>query len=165
VTRAGARVGDAVVVAGRLGFAAAGLDLLLAGHPADPLTGAHRRPEVDYAAALELADRHRASAMIDVSDGLVADLGHLAAASTVRLELSAAALPVAAALVPAGRLLDIDPLAWVAGGGDDHAFAATLPPGEASDYPVIGRVVDGEPGVVFADVTPPGHPGHEHFRS
>jgi hypothetical protein len=53
----------------------------------------------------------------------------------------------------------------VAGGGDDHAFAATLPPGEASDYPVIGRVVDGEPGVVFADVTPPGHPGHEHFRS
>jgi thiamine-monophosphate kinase len=72
---------------------------------------------------------------------------------------------VATALVEAGRLLGIDPLAWVAGGGDDHAFAATLPPGEVSPYPVIGRVVDGEPGVVFADVTPPGHPGHEHFRS
>jgi thiamine-monophosphate kinase len=165
VTRAGARVGDSVVVAGRLGLAAAGLDLLLAGHPADPLTGAHRRPEVDYAAALALAGRHRASAMIDVSDGLVADLGHLAAASAVRIELSAAGLPVATGLVEAGRLLGIDPLAWVAGGGDDHAYAATLPPGEVSPYPVIGRVVDGEPGVVFADVTPPGHPGHEHFRS
>jgi thiamine-monophosphate kinase len=165
VTRAGAQVGDRVVVAGRLGYAAAGLDLLLAGRPSDPLTAAHRRPDVDYAAALGLADRHRASAMIDVSDGLVADLGHLASASAVRIELTAASLPVDVALVEAGRLLGIDPLTWVAGGGDDHAFAATLPSEEDGPYPVIGRVVEGEPGVVFADVTPPGHPGHEHFRS
>jgi thiamine-monophosphate kinase len=165
VTRAGAQVGDRVVVAGRLGYAAAGLDLLLAGRPSDPLTAAHRRPDVDYAAALALADRHRASAMIDVSDGLVADLGHLASASAVRIELTAASLPVDVALVEAGRLLGIDPLTWVAGGGDDHAFAATLPSEEDGPYPVIGRVVEGEPGVVFADVTPPGHPGHEHFRS
>jgi thiamine-monophosphate kinase len=165
VLRSGARAGDSVVVAGRLGFAAAGLDLLLAGYAEDPLAAAHRRPEVDYTAALALAAKHRATALIDVSDGLVADLGHVAAASGVRIELSSAALPVAAALVEAGRRLGTDPLGWVAGGGDDHAFAATLPPGELSPYPVIGRVVDGEPGVGFTDETPPGHPGHEHFRS
>jgi thiamine-monophosphate kinase len=165
VTRSGARAGDRVVVAGRLGFAAAGLDLLLAGHPTDPLADAHRRPEVDYAAAAELAREHRATAMIDVSDGLVADLGHLAAASGVRIELSSAALVVPAALVEAGRLLGIDPLSWVWGGGDDHAFAATLPPEVVSPYPVIGRVVDGRPGVGFTDTAPAGYSGHEHFRS
>jgi thiamine-monophosphate kinase len=165
VTRAGARPGDSVVVAGRLGYAAAGLDLLLAGHTADPLAAAHRRPEVFYAAATALARDHRATAMIDVSDGLVADLGHVAAASEVRIELSSAALAVPASLVEAGRLLGVDPLGWVAGGGDDHAFAATLPPGPASGYPVIGRVVDGPPGVGFSDSAPVGVGGHEHFRS
>jgi thiamine-monophosphate kinase len=165
VTRAGARAGDSVVVAGRLGYAAAGLALLLAGQTADPLAAAHRRPEVDYAAAAALARDHRASAMIDVSDGLVADLGHVAAASGVRIELSSAALAAPASLVEAGRVLGVDPLSWVAGGGDDHAFAATLPPGAVSGYPVIGRVVDGPPGVGFTDSAPAGTAGHEHFRS
>jgi thiamine-monophosphate kinase len=165
VTRSGAQAGDTVVVAGRLGFAAAGLDLLLAGHPSDPLADAHRRPDVDYAAAAALARDHGATAMIDVSDGLVADLGHLATASGVRIELSSAALAVPAALVAAGELLGVDPLTWVAGGGDDHAFAATLPAGGASPYPVIGHVVAGAPAVVFTDSAPAGYGGHEHFRS
>jgi thiamine-monophosphate kinase len=83
-----------VVVAGRLGTAAAGLALLLAGRGTDPLADAHRRPQVDYAAGLALASEHGARAMIDVSDGLIADLGNIAEASGVRIELTAAELPV-----------------------------------------------------------------------
>jgi thiamine-monophosphate kinase len=165
VTRAGARPGDVVVIAGSLGLAAAGLDLLVAGYEDHALTAAHRRPDVGYGAARALAVEHGATAMIDVSDGLVADLGHLAAASAVRIELTAADLPVDARLAAAGRLLGVDPLSWVAGGGDDHAFAATVPASSRPPYPAIGRVVAGEPGVEFTDVAPAGPSGHEHFRS
>jgi thiamine-monophosphate kinase len=165
VTRAGARPGDLVVVAGALGLAAAGLDLLLAGHGEDPLAYSHRRPNVAYQDALRLASEYAATAMIDVSDGLVADLGHVAAASGVRIELTAADLPVDPRVRAAAQLLGTDPRSWVAGGGDDHAFAATVPPDSSSPYPVVGRVVEGEPGVVFADAPPPGTAGHQHFRS
>lgn len=174
VTRGGAQIGDVVVVAGRLGFAAAGLALLLAGHDEAGLAAAHKRPDVPYAAALRLA-KLGATSMIDVSDGLVADLGHVATASKVRIELASDDLPLAPELVEAGLALGVDPRGWVAGGGDDHAFAATLPSDLAlravatlADLPEpvpfaqIGRVVAGD-GVVFIDETPPGAPGHDHF--
>jgi thiamine-monophosphate kinase len=175
VTRAGARPGDVVVVAGRLGHAAGGLALLEAGETSHPLARAHRRPEVAYEAALRLADAG-ATAMVDVSDGLVADLGHLAAASGIGIELASDDLPLPPELVDAGLAVGIDPLSWVAGGGDDHAFAATLASDAAlramallADLPEpvpftqVGRVVDGT-GVVWVDVAPPGPSGHEHFR-
>jgi thiamine-monophosphate kinase len=165
VTRAGARPGDLVVVAGGLGLAAAGLDLLLAGHGEQPLADAHRRPSVAYRDAMSLAVDFAATAMIDVSDGLVADLRHVAAASGVRIELTAADLPVDPRLHAAAELLGTDPRSWVAGGGDDHAFAATVPPDSSPPYPVVGRVLEGEPGVGFSDAPPVGPPGHEHFRS
>jgi thiamine-monophosphate kinase len=174
VRRSGARPGDVVVVAGRLGFAAAGLALLHAGIADDPLTDAHRRPAVPYAAALRLADLGVTS-MIDVSDGLVGDLGHVAAASGVRIELARDDLPLPAELVEAGLAVGADPLEWVATGGDDHAFAATLRSdlalravAELADLPEpvpfaqVGRVVAGN-GVVFVDGPPPGVAGHEHF--
>jgi thiamine-monophosphate kinase len=176
VTRAGAQPGDVVVVAGRLGFAAAGLALLQAGRGGDPLADAHRRPRVAYAAARRLAEVG-ATAMIDVSDGLLADLGHLATASRVGIELASADLPLPPELVDAGLALGSDPRSWVAGGGDDHAFAATMPSHAAlravaalADLPEpvpfaqVGRVVSGS-GVVFLDEAPPGTAGHEHFRS
>lgn len=176
VTRAGARPGDVVVVAGRLGFAAAGLDLLRAGHREPALlVDAHRVPAVPYAAGIRLATAG-ATSMIDVSDGLVADLGHLAAASAVRIELASDDLPLPPELVDAGLLLGADPRSWVAGGGEDHAFAATMPDGAALravalladlDEPVpftqVGRVVGGGPAVVFVDETPAGVTGHDHF--
>jgi thiamine-monophosphate kinase len=176
VRRSGARVGDVVVVAGRLGFAAAGLALLQAGSLDHPLADAHRRPSVPYDAALRLAALG-ATAMIDVSDGLVADLGHVAAASGVRIELARDDLPLPAELVDAALEVGADPLSWVASGGDDHAFAVTLPAELAlravtalADLPSpvpfaeVGRVVAGT-GVAFVDGPAPGTSGHEHFRS
>jgi thiamine-monophosphate kinase len=175
VTRAAACAGDVVVVAGRLGFAAAGLALLRAGRSEAPLTDAHRRPEVPYDAALRLAELG-ATSMIDVSDGLVADLGHIATASMVRIELARDDLPLPAELVDAALDVGVDPLSWVATGGDDHAFAATMASdlalravAELADLPEpvpfaqVGRVVAGT-GVVFVDGPTPDEAGWDHFR-
>jgi thiamine-monophosphate kinase len=138
LTRSGARPGDVVAVRGRLGFADAGLALLTAGldGPAE-LIDAHRRPRPPYDAGPE-AVRLGATALLDVSDGLVQDLGHIAEASGVRIELDGAALPVPAMLGPGGRH-------HVLTGGDDHAFAGTFPPGVPlpTRWRVIGRVVEG----------------------
>jgi thiamine-monophosphate kinase len=176
VTRAGARAGDAVVVAGSLGFAAAGLDLLRVGrHEPTAFIDAHRVPPVPYEAGLRLAAAG-VTAMIDVSDGLVADLGHIAVESGVRIELASDDLPLPSELVDVALSLGVDPRSWVAAGGEDHAFAATMPDSaalravamladldEAVPFTQVGRVVVGEPGVVFVDEPPPSVHGHDHF--
>lgn len=178
VTRAGAVPGEVVVVAGRLGFAAAGLALLAAGIDRPDLAelaDAHRRPQVPYAAGLRLAALG-ATAMVDVSDGLVADLRHLAVASGVRIEMASDDLPLPPALVDAGLALGADPLTWVAAGGEDHAFAATVRSDVAlravavlADLPEpvpfaqVGRVVPGPGDVVFIDRAPADTGGHDHF--
>jgi thiamine-monophosphate kinase len=147
VTRSGARPGDVLAVAGHLGRSAAGLALLQAGldQPAS-LLAAHRWPHPDYAAGPEAA-RLGATSMIDVSDGLVQDVGHLAEQSGVRIDLESVrlpgddALPIAAAAV--GRP---DSLDWILSGGEDHALAATFPPRAALSgrWTVVGRVRDGQ---------------------
>ena len=99
----------------------------------------------------------------------------LAQCSGVGIELATDDLPLPPELVEAGLMLGVDPLSWVAGGGDDHAIAATLPSDAAlravmliADLPEpvpfaqVGRVVPGG-GVVFVDRTPPGVAGHDHF--
>lgn len=103
VTRSGAQVGDVVAVTGTLGNAAAGLALLTAGitRPGgglETLIQAHRRPHPPYDAGPEAA-RRGATSMIDISDGLVADLGHVASASKAQIAIRATAImaePVAA---------------------------------------------------------------------
>jgi len=152
VTRAGAQPGDVVVLAGRTGWSSAGLALLQAGTTDGPLVDAHRRPEPPYAAGPVLADAG-ATAMCDVSDGLVADLGHLARASGVVIGLHA------------GRLTDVAiDLAHVLHGGEDHALVATLPAGAAvpEGCRSIGRVSAGAPAVLL-DGEPVEPQGWEHF--
>jgi thiamine-monophosphate kinase len=166
VTRAGAKAGDLVVLFGRVGWATAGLALLEAGQADHPLADAHRRPLVAYDDALAAARDGVLTALIDVSDGLVADLGHVAAASDVRIELAGAALPVSPEVLDAAALLDVDPFEWVAAGGDDHAFAGTVSGGLPAGAVVIGSVVaTGAAGVVFTDRETPARGGHEHFTS
>ncbi len=113
VTLDGARVGDVVAFAGRLGWAGAGLAVLGRGFRSPvQVVNAHRRPEPPYAQGVEAA-LIGASAMTDVSDGLVADLGNIAAASNVRIDLSAKLLPVPLKLKEVAAALNTDPMSWV----------------------------------------------------
>jgi thiamine-monophosphate kinase len=135
--RSGARVGDVVAVVGHLGRAAAGLGLLAAeqgraaasgrvraSHP--ELPQAHRRPRALVEAAPDLAAMG-VTAGIDVSDGLGRDLGHIAAASDVKILLDDIE-PVDEGVMAAAEVLDVDWRELVLGGGDDYALAVTLDP-------------------------------------
>jgi thiamine-monophosphate kinase len=164
VTLAGARPGDVVAVCGRLGWAAAGFAVLARGFRSPvQVVNAHRRPEPPYFEGPRAAELG-ATAMTDVSDGLLVDLGHIAAASEVRIDLRAAALDVPLRLREVGAALNVDPQVWVLTGGDDYALAATFP--KQADLPdpwrVIGVVSEGEG--VRVDGRRWASGGHEHFR-
>jgi len=181
VLRSGARPGDVVAVAGRLGWSACGLAVLRRGFSSPvAVVSAHRRPAPPYAAGPGAAEAG-ATAMCDVSDGLLADVAHLALASGVVFDLDRAAL-VRTCLEPPGPLQQVasalggDPLAWVLTGGEDHALVATFPP--RSPLPVgwtpIGEVCKGgkKPGGVLVSGQPAADvvtaigaegSGHVHF--
>ncbi|MFQ6327822.1 thiamine-phosphate kinase [Nocardia sp. CWNU-33] len=217
LTRAGARVGDTVAVAGRLGWSAAGLAVLTTA--VDPtietfadVVAAHRVPQPPYATVLDaLSDSagghdagesgpdappedgvlgsnheppqsrgaavfgsgvigsagHRTrtapNALTDVSDGLLADLGHIAEASRVAIDLHSAALRDAA-LEEIARQLDADAAQWILTGGEDHAFVATWPQERflPAGWVPIGRVLAGH-GVTVDGAPRPGAGGWESF--
>ncbi|MBO3746302.1 thiamine-phosphate kinase [Streptosporangiaceae bacterium NEAU-GS5] len=233
VTRSGARVGDVVAIAGRLGWAAAGLAILHATSapsapasapstsapdsdsastgsatsaagstsatsassafdgageaagtagaapapalpqsekPADSfapfaeaMVEAHRRPRPPYAEGPRAA-MLGATAMLDVSDGLVQDLGHLAAASRLRVVVDPAKVPVPDTLVQAAAALGADVLDWVLSGGEDHALAATFPPDVRLSHPwqVIGYTTEGDGVQVMGREE--ASEGWDHFR-
>ena len=165
VTRSGARPGDVVAVTGRLGWAAAGLAVLGRGFRSPvSVVAAHRRPEPPYAEGPRAAELG-ASAMVDVSDGLVADLQHVALASNVGIELDTSRLDVPAKLRDVGGALGVDPMSWVLAGGDDHALAATFPGATPppSPWQIIGRVARGR-GVLVDGSAYEGPSGWDHFR-
>jgi thiamine-monophosphate kinase len=153
VLRSGAVPGDVVAVAGPLGHAAAGLALLSAGVRDGSLVTAQRRPAPPYDAGPQAADLG-ATAMIDISDGLLADLGHIADASGVLIDLSRTALGPSAELTAAAVSVlmartdsgspapELKALNWVLAGGEDHSFVATFPPGTALPprWTLIGTV-------------------------
>jgi thiamine-monophosphate kinase len=165
VTRSGARPSDVVAVAGRLGHSAAGLALLQAGQTEPPgAVAAHRRPRPPYDAGPEAAALG-ATSMIDVSDGLLADLGHIATASGVLIDVETARLEFGAPLLAAARALGHDPVDWVLSGGEDHALAATFSPDARlpSRWTVIGRVHEGQ-GIRVDGANYRGQFGWQHFR-
>lgn len=175
LTRAGARPGDLLCVGGSLGDAAAALPLVLgqqvaAGAEADYLLQRYWAPQPQLALGQWL--RGRASAALDVSDGLLADCGHIAKASAVALQVERDSLPLSAALrtLAGERALDC-----ALSGGDDYRLAFTLPaqylPALQAQWPeavVIGRAVAGQ-GVQLLDgagcrLDPPSA-GYQHFGS
>lgn len=160
----GARPGDTVAVVGHCGWSAAGYALLLNGiDDFEPLRHRHLVPEPPYGQGRAAADAG-ATSMTDVSDGLMADLGHIARASDVGIDLSSESLstdrdPLAAA----GVALGVDPLDWVLGGGEDHSLVATFGGSPPEGWQVIGQVLDG-PARVLLDGKPwHGAPGWESF--
>ena len=164
VRRSGARPGDVLALAGRQGWAAGGLAVLGRGFRSPrKLVDAYRRPEPPYAAGQQ-ARMAGATAMIDVSDGLVADVGHLAAASGVAVDITTGAFELAEPLQAVGAALGADPMGFILGGGDDHALAATFPAGAAvpEGWTVIGTVAEGE-GVTVDGAAYEGPTGHTHF--
>ena len=166
VLRSGARAGDVVAFAGRLAWSAAGLAALRKGFRTPrAVVDAHRRPEPPYLQG-PVAARAGATSMIDVSDGLVADLGHVAVASGVRIEMNRASFEVSAPVTEVAAALGADPFDWVLGGGEDHALAATFTSSTAvpDGWRVIGEVTAHDRGgEVLVDGKPYPTGGFDHF--
>ncbi|WP_217899916.1 thiamine-phosphate kinase [Rhodococcoides kyotonense] len=166
VLRSGARVGDVVAVAGRLGWSAAGLAVLDAGIDGhEALVAAHRVPCPDYARgpAAALAG---ATSLTDVSDGLLADLGHICDASTVAIDVDTSRFVPSDDIASAAHRLGVPVFDWILGGGEDHAFAGTFP--ADSELPdgwiAIGTVGEGS-GVTVDGGTYSGTPGWSSFSA
>jgi thiamine-monophosphate kinase len=153
VTRSGAQPGDALVVTGELGGAAAGLLLLEAKPDVPSLVTRQVEPQPRLGAGQALAAAG-ATAMIDLSDGLGGDARHIAAAGGVGLRIDADALPLAPGLVEVAADAGRDPLELATSGGEDYELLATLPEerladaeratGDHGGLTRIGTVIAGE---------------------
>lgn len=180
ILRSGAQPGDSLYLAGTVGRAAAGLDLLFAGLRREtagpelrPLIETQLAPQPDYGALRVIG----ASAMIDVSDGLSLDLARVATASGVGIELDRALLAdLIDPLLPAAEfVLDARAangtaataedlaLSWVLDGGEDHGFAASAPSRQSPGvgWRRIGEIRTGHD--VSLDGTPVPASGFSHF--
>jgi thiamine-monophosphate kinase len=164
VLRSGASAGDVLAMAGRQGWAAGGLAVLGRGFRSPRvLVDAYRRPSPPYDAG-PAAAAAGATSMIDVSDGLLADAGHIAQASEVALDVRSESLEIPEPLLAVAAATGADPASFVLGGGDDHALLATFPAGAAlpEGWTVIGTVSDGS-GVTVDGAAYEGETGWRHF--
>jgi thiamine-monophosphate kinase len=160
ITRAGARPGDRLLVTGALGGSLAGLTLLLEApdRAADPAFAAallrHRAPVPRVAEAALLATRFHPTAMIDVSDGLASEIGHLAAASGVGFRVDLAAIPIhAGARAVAGALGRPDALALALESGEEYELVFTAPADEAHAIASVLHGETGTPAAVIGEAT------------
>ena len=165
VRRSGALPGDVVAFAGDLGLAAAGFATLSRGFRSPKAAvEAHRVPHPPYAAGPQAAGAG-ATSMTDVSDGLLADLGHIAEASGVAIDLQSSAFEIPEAVSTVAEALGRKALDFVLTGGDSYALVATFSSETAlpSSWTRIGHVADGT-GVTVDGETYDGPEGHQHFR-
>ena len=142
VTRSGAKVGDKVFLSNLPGFSAAGLAQLKIGVRESKYLSIHKKPIVPYALGAKFAG---INAMVDISDGLLSEAGHIAKASKVGIILEGeliSQLPGFTEISKVAVEMNIDPWLWVLTGGEDHAFLGCnneLPEGAFE----IGRVIEG----------------------
>jgi thiamine-monophosphate kinase len=164
VLRSGARSGSQLAVAGQLGCSAAGYALWQNGISGfDELRRRHLVPQPPYRQGRVAADAG-AQAMIDVSDGLVGDLRHVAEASGLAIDLNTEALSVdRELLIGAAEAVGVDPWTWVFGGGEDHALVAAFAGRVPAGWRVIGRLRDGPTDVLVDGAPWPGYAGWQSF--
>ncbi len=162
--RSGAGPGDLIMVTGTLGDAAAGLHLFQ--NPEDDrdteaarrLKSAHLRPEPRVEAGHLLGTSAAVTAMIDVSDGLSSDIGHICRAGGVGCVLQAERIPLSDALRETAAYLGRDPLEWALHGGEDYELLFTVSPGHAEETgkmlsrigvsaAVVGKITDADRGI------------------
>jgi thiamine-monophosphate kinase len=165
VRRSGALPGDVVAYAGQLGLAGAGYAALSRGFRSPKVAvDAHRVPHPPYAAGPQAANAG-ATAMTDVSDGLIADLRHIADASGIGIDLDSATFVIPEAVTAVSDALGVDVMTFLLTGGDDYTLVATfssettLPKG----WTRIGVALEGE-GVTVDGSRYDGPEGHQHFR-
>lgn len=184
VRRVGARPGDTILVTGTLGASAAGLAALERGPlpvpeaVLDAVRRAHRLPTPRVAEGRLVQASRAATAMIDLSDGLATDLGHIAAESGVGATVRLAALPISGETRRVAEALGVDPAAWATSGGEDYELLFTAAPAQATalarritdetgtPVSVIGTIEPVAAGVRFLDETGRPRvvrPGFDHF--
>jgi thiamine-monophosphate kinase len=164
VLRSGARPGDVLALTGRQGWSAGGLAVLSRGFRSPRvLVEAYRRPSPPYGAG-PLAAEAGATSMIDISDGLLADAGHLAQESKVAIDVRTETLDVPEPLHAVAAATGADPISFVLSGGEDHALLATFRSEDAvpDGWTVIGSVTKGE-GVTVDGAAYDGETGWTHF--
>ena len=183
--RSGAKPGDLIAVTGALGRSAAGLAALEAGRRAESPASeacalAHLRPTARVAEGRWLGAAAGVHAMMDLSDGLSADLGHVCRESGVGARVAVERVPVDGGAREIARALGAEALAWAIGGGEDYELLLTCDAAEAealadglrratgATLTVIGEIEGLKAGVVFVDAA--GHrvampAGYEHFRA
>jgi len=171
IMRSTAKVGDAIAVTGTVGRSAAGLALLESatapGGVADAtrldVTAAHLRPRPRTREGQWLAAAGGVTAMIDLSDGLATDLGHLCEESAVGARVELARLPVSPTVHAVAKALDCDALAWATGGGEDYELLLACEPGAferlasglaaatGTQLTSVGEMTDAADGVHYLD--------------
>jgi len=182
--RRGAGPGDRIVLIGRPGRTMAGLEVLdgrvddLEPEARESLADAYRRPTARVAAGAAIGEGGLAAAMVDVSDGLAADLGHLTEASEVGARVELERLPISADLARFAEDGGWDARRFAAGAGEDFCLLAAVPEerfaafeaaADAADWPwaVIGAIVPPESGLEFVDAAGDAvelaSGGYEHF--
>jgi len=188
--RSAARAGDVIAVTGSLGRSAAGLAVLelgadearrrgVPGTVIDEVTRAHLRPRARVAEGQWLGAARGVHAMLDCSDGLATDLGHICRESAVAARVDLARVPIASGAAATARALGHEPIQWAIAGGEDYELLLTCEPGDAerlsadfragtgTSFTVIGEIQAGKPGIdwIGADGRPVPLPaGFEHFR-
>lgn len=174
-SRRGARPGDLLAVTGYPGRSAAGLLALEIGADAPPLVEAHLHPIPRLKEGQWLAARDEVHAMIDVSDGLVQDTGHIAEASDIGVNVDPNILPISPGLEQYRQALGISPRDLVLAGGEDYELALAIAPEAAESMvaefsrefaiplTVIGQFVDTPKGVRIAGANPL-KAGYDHFH-
>lgn len=139
VSRSGARPGDLVFVTGTLGDAALGLEMLKKGEQNGPAIESHLDPIPRVREGLTLAKAGLASSMIDISDGLAADLGHILEMSGVGARLLLDEIPLSPFYREAIPRYASDPYRLALGGGEDYELLFTVSPAAREEAFAICR--------------------------